>query len=520
MQISRSERLPLMRATLARRVIWLASAKALAFVLGFALPLILVRTLTLAEFGLYKQVFLLVNTAIMLLPLGFAMSAFYFLPRCGGEPGRVVFNIVLFHTLVGGLAGVALLLRPELLETIFGSHDLVGHARGLALIVFLAIATSVIEIITVANGEVALAARLIVATYLAKTLLLLGATWLRPSIEAIIAAAAVHFVLQGALLFWYLGSRFPSFWTAGDWSMMRAQLAYALPLGAAGMLSMAQLDLHSYFVARTFDAATFAIYAVGCFQLPFLQIVNESVGAVMIPTVSRLQLESRQGEIVALVARMMRKLAALYFPIYACLLVVGREFITLLFTERYAGSWPIFAVNLTLIPLCILTAACDPVLRAHPAYTPVLVRIRVVLVAVLVLGLWTVTAHHWLLGAIVVMVSVGFIDRLTVSTILARALHVGWRDLALFRDVGKLAVAAGLAGLLAAGVRLIVAEAGPLVVLAVAPMTLGCVYVVSVRALGVPTVDERHAIRAWALAILSRVGLDRRHVGVRPELEP
>jgi len=33
-------------------------------------------------------------------------------------------------------------------------------------------------------------------------------------------------------------------------------------------------------------------------------------------------------------------------------------------------------------------------------------------------------------------------------------------------------------------------------------------------------VDERHAIRAWALAILSRVGLDRRHVGVRPELEP
>jgi len=44
--------------------------------------------------------------------------------------------------------------------------------------------------------------------------------------------------------------------------------------------------------------------------------------------------------------------------------------------------------------------------------------------------------------------------------------------------------------------------------------------VVSVRALGVPTVDERHAIRAWALAILSRVGLDRRHVGVRPELEP
>ena len=79
-----------MRATLARRVIWLASAKAVAFGLGFALPLVLVRSLSQTEFGLYKQAFLLVNTATTILPLGFAMSAFYFLPRCEGEQGRVV----------------------------------------------------------------------------------------------------------------------------------------------------------------------------------------------------------------------------------------------------------------------------------------------------------------------------------------------------------------------------------------------------------------------------------------------
>jgi O-antigen/teichoic acid export membrane protein len=509
-----------MRVTLARRVIWLASAKGIAFALGFALPLILVRSLSQTEFGLYKQVFLLVNTVITILPLGFAMSAFYFLPRCGREPGSVVFNIVLFHSMIGGLVGLVLLVYPGLLEVIFGSHELVVHAPGLALLVFLAIATSVLEIIAVANGEVAVAARLIVVTFLAKTLLLLGAVWLVPSIEALITAAALHYVLQGALLFWYLGTRFPRFWAARDWPMLRAQMGYTLPLGAAGMLSMAQLDLHSYFVARSFDAATFAIYAVGCFQLPFLQIVNESIGAVMIPTVSRLQLENQPGEIVQLVARMMRKLAALYFPLYACLLVTGREFVTVLFTERYQASWPIFAVNLTLIPLCILTAACDPVLRAYPAYTSVLVRIRVALVAVSVLGLWFVTAQHWLLGAIVVMVGVGLVDRLTVSVMLARVLHVGWRDLALFRDVAKLAAAAGVAGLLAAGVRLVVAEAGPLAVLAASSAVLGIAYVVSVRALGVPTVSERHAVRERALAMLLRVGLDRRTVGVRSGLEP
>jgi len=62
-----------MGGTLARRVMWLASAKAVAFALGFALPLILVRSLSQTEFGLYKQVFLLLNTAITILPLGFAI---------------------------------------------------------------------------------------------------------------------------------------------------------------------------------------------------------------------------------------------------------------------------------------------------------------------------------------------------------------------------------------------------------------------------------------------------------------
>jgi len=517
-----------MRATLARRVVLLASAKAIAFGLGFVLPLILVRSLSQTEFGLYKQVFLLVNTAVTILPLGFAMSAFYFLPRCEDDQGPVVFNIVLFHLAVGGLAGLALLVYPELPQMILGSRELVDHAYGLALLVFLAVGTSVLDILAVANGEVALAARLIVTTYLVKSVLLLGAAWFAPSLEALIAAATVHYLLQAALVFWYLRSRFPRFWAALDWSMMRAQLGYALPLGAAAMLSMAQLDLHSYFVAHAFDAATFAVYAVGCFQLPFVYIVNESVGAVMIPTVSRLQLENQEREIVGLVARMMRKLAALYFPLYVGLLVTGREFVTTLFTDSYRASWPIFAVNLTLIPLCILTAACDPVLRAYPAYSSLLVRLRVALVAVLVAGLWVVTARHWLLGAIVVMVGVSVIDRFTVSTLLARVLHVSWRDLALFRDVAKLAAAAALAGVVAAVVRLLVAPAGPIAVLAVGSAAVAIVYVSAVLALGVPTTGEREAVRRRGLAALLRVGLDLRQpalgkVAVRRErsrLEP
>ncbi|HEY6332877.1 MAG TPA: hypothetical protein VI756_26365, partial [Blastocatellia bacterium] len=76
------------------RALWFMGAKTLAFVLTFALPLILVRRISQHEFGLYKQVFLIVGTAVSVLPLGFGMSAFYYLPREGVNKAHIVLNVI------------------------------------------------------------------------------------------------------------------------------------------------------------------------------------------------------------------------------------------------------------------------------------------------------------------------------------------------------------------------------------------------------------------------------------------
>ena len=67
--------------SLTTQAFWLLAAKTAGFALTTALPLVLVRSLSQLEFGVYKQAFLIVGTAVTVLPLGFGMSAFYFLPR-------------------------------------------------------------------------------------------------------------------------------------------------------------------------------------------------------------------------------------------------------------------------------------------------------------------------------------------------------------------------------------------------------------------------------------------------------
>src|ERR1044071_6664823 len=89
--------------SLSLRTSWLVGGKTLAFVFGSGVPLLLVRRMPQHEFGLYKQIFLVVNSAVTLLPLGFGMTAFYFLPRDEAHRNHTVFNIVLFTTAVATL---------------------------------------------------------------------------------------------------------------------------------------------------------------------------------------------------------------------------------------------------------------------------------------------------------------------------------------------------------------------------------------------------------------------------------
>jgi len=504
-----------MNRSLTRSTLWLMAAKTVAFALMFALPLILVRHLSQTGFGVYKQLFLLVSSAMTILPFGFVMSGFYFLPRHPTRRPRVAFNILLFHVAVGGLAALVLLWQPALLETLFHDPTLAALGGPVAIVVFLMVAFSFLELIALANADVQAASLLIVVLTLTKAALLVGAALVFASIEALVYAAIVQGLLQAAILLWYLNSRFPGFRRGPDWPLMRAQLVYAMPLGTAATLSIVQGDLPSYFIAHYFDAATYAIYAVGCFQLPFLSILSESVGSVMIPAVSRLQMEGKASDIVQLSARLMRVMAAIHFPLCVFLLVAGRELLTVLFTVRYADSWPIFAINLALVPLSILTSVSDPVLRAYPEYIPWLLRLRVIILGILAIGAWLAASHLMLVGTVVVVVAVNVLDRVVLAVVLGRALNVSWHDFPLLGDVGKLAGAAGVAGLAAAAARGFVGGAAPLVVLATSAAVFAAVYLLSVLALGVPTPTERTAARAQVERVLQRCGLRRSPPGLR-----
>lgn len=487
--------------SMADSAMWLIAAKTAAFAFSLAVPLLLVRELTVREFGVYKQLFLLLDTAIAILPLGFAMSAFYFFPREPARRAEVVWNILFVHLLMGALGGAVVAVFPGLPATVLNSPDVTAHAPAIGIAILLAVGSSFVESVAIANGEARRAARIILTMHLLRSASLVAAGVMFGSLRALLYAAIIHGFVYSAVMVRYVRGRSWKARTRVDWRLMRAQLAYALPLTYMGLLWWLQMNLHQFFVSNRYGAVAFAIYAVGCFQLPILGIVLESVGAVMIRRVSVLRSRNATGEIVRLCAGGVRMVAAVAFPLYVLLLVMGRELITVLFTEQYQASWPIFAFNLTLIPLSIIIPAFDAVFRASPEHVSFLLRLRTALLVPLVGGFWIVSGRLGLLGPIAVVVGVNLAERVLISLKVARILGMTRTDLGLFRDVAKLGVAAGTAGLATAIARYALLASGraegPLVLLAIGAGIFGVVHVATVLALGVLTSGERARIQRW-----------------------
>jgi O-antigen/teichoic acid export membrane protein len=485
------------RGSLTVQAFWLMTAKTLAFVFAFALPVLLTRTLSQHEYGLFKQVFLIITTATALLPLGFGMSTYYYLPRETDtvRRGQVILNILLFNLLMGAAACLVFIFWPGLIARIFRDPTIPSYAALLGVVILLWLFSMFLETVAVANQELKLATVFIVVGQLTRTVLLLSAAIFFDTVEALIYAALIHGVIQSLVLVWYVASRFPGFWRAFDWSLTDKQIAYALPFGLAGLLFTIQTDLHNYFVSNRFSPEVFAVYSVGVAQLPLVGVLRESVSSVILPRISFLQGSGQTREIIVLLANAIRKLAAVYLPLYVFLMITGREVLTVMFTSAYAASWPIFAINLTLLPLSLLEV--DAVVRAYESHRFFLVKLQAVLSVVMVFALWYGITRFGLVGAISVVVGINLLLRVVLAVRFSRVLGTNRRDFLLLKDVLKLAVASAAAGVVCLLIHslMLANTARPIFILIACGAAFAAVYLPAMLLLRVPTSDEREKVR-------------------------
>ncbi len=506
-------------ASLTTRTAWILFGKIVSFALSFALPLMLVRKMSQSEYGLYKQAFLVVSTAYTILPLGFGLSAFYFLPRETEERRRaVLFNILAFYFVMGAVAILALLLFPGSFANLLISDQvaatdpniraqIVSLAPLIGSAVFFWLFSSFLEQVALANQETKMATFFIIVAQFTKSIMLIVAAGFWGSVVALLYAATAQGVLQTIILLAYLQSRFPGFWHSVDFGVLKKQLLYALPFGMAGLLWKIQIDIHNYFVSFNFGQTGFAVYSVGVFQLPLLGILNESIASVMIPRMSYLQGVNDKQEIIRLWNSVARKLALFYFATYAALSVMSRDFIVALFTDQYLASIPIFLLNMIILPTSIFPL--DPICRAYQSLGRFLPKFRIVLFVLLMGGLTYVTRFQDLRLVIGLVVAINAFETFFLTWKAAGAIGTRFLDLLPLRELGRLAGASLISAALVFVAQRALAGYGlpAIVMLGIGSAIFGSAYLALLFAFGALAREERDLIQSYvdkAMLIFNR----------------
>ena len=486
----------------------LMGGRLVGFAATFFVPIVLVRVFEPELFGTYKQLFLVYTTLFSLAQIGMAESLFYFLPQRPEKSGRLLVNSFLMLALSGAAALAFLWLFDSRIAAWLSNPEVAGHLPWIGLYLLLMLASAGLEIALLcrrrylgATASYALSDILRAVFLVVPTLVFGDLRWLLAG--AVVFAAGRLGIFLALLGQGYRGSLRP------DRGLLARQLAYSLPFQAAVVVEVAQVSLHQYAVAYWFDAATFAIYAVGCLQIPLVEFAASSAGNVLMVGMGGALKEGDREGAREIWAGTTRKLALLLAPATVVLLVAGPDLIPFLFTERYAASVPIFMV--WTVAVILGAVQTDAALRTYAEVRFLLVMnlVRLALIAGSIY--WAVSALG-LVGAVAVTVAGTLVAKGLALGRLRRCLGTGWAGVLPWGDLARItgvSVAAALPpALLWPGL-----ERGTFATLAILGTTYAAALALLVWRLRILTPGETAAAGRLARRTLR---LAPRRIGARP----
>lgn len=328
----------------------LMGGRGVAVAITFVLPLVLARILTPDLFGTYRQLLLVVTTVYGIAQLGMAESLFYFIPADPGRAGAYAGNAMLTLAAAGAVIAVAVTLVQSPIAGALDNPALQGLLALVGGYLALMLVSAPLEIVLVSRGRhtAASVAYAISDIGRALSMLLPALVWRR--LDALFAGAILFAAVRAAWAVIACRREFGAELRA-DPPYLGLQLRYALPLQLAAALEIAQANFHSYVVAGRFDPATFAVYSIGCLQIPLVDLVASSACNVMMVRMRQRMAPDEPAAIMPIWRDTARKLALLLVPLLCLLGLAAHDLITVLFTDVYAASVPVFRIWLLVLLL-------------------------------------------------------------------------------------------------------------------------------------------------------------------------
>jgi len=199
-----------------------------------------------------------------------------------------------------------------------------------------------------------------VSESLLRSALVLSAAFIFHDVFALVVAISIYAFARYSYSVYGSSKDFVSLNIFKSHQYIKKQILYSLPLAFTSLIGLVGSMIDRYLITLSYTTSQFAIYTVGAIELPLDVIFQGSVANVLRTKIPRLVVEEKFSEITTLISEATRKLALIVLLIFMYLLFYGKDFIVILFTDKYIESVDVFMIYLMLTPLHIFILSVVP----------------------------------------------------------------------------------------------------------------------------------------------------------------
>lgn len=322
--------------------LYLFASNILGYGIRIILPMFLVRLLTKEEFGAYSQFFLLEILIKTIFQMGIAQSLYFFVPRDRDNAGAYLLNSLMLNVATYSVAYALAWVFKDTVAAQTGMqiiYTYFWHLATYSLLMMLNV--SVISYLT-ALQNVRAASILTVLREVLASIGTLFAAFVYRDLHPIILALVISRALSLLIGILYVQLALKGFRAEKYFFGIGAQVKYGLVLGLGGTIWIYAIRFHELLVSRNFDITTYAVYAAGCKQIPFLQFYSQAIASVALGQFAMLVKNQDWDGVQELWNKILATMYGVGLPVVAILLLVSKPLVITMFTADYAGAVPIF----------------------------------------------------------------------------------------------------------------------------------------------------------------------------------
>lgn len=371
---------------LLKQSIVLTFSKGIRAVATLIFTMYVARAFSKFEFGTYKQIMLIANIFVGILPMGIPLTVSYYYKNLkSSDINKLISNSIIWLNISSIIASIILILVKVQIGRLVNNVEIVKYIYLLVMYILIIVISSFYENLFIcSNSTKSLAIIYLVysVAYVLFPILVIKTTknlfYLMIIIDLL---ECIRVLAMSVFIFRKLNFKFII-----DYAFLKKQFLYAVPLGLASIVQVINGYIDNITISKFYSPAEYAVYAVGATDIPLIGIITVSVTSVILPIMSKAyNSDNNKKKMIHIWKEAMVSTSLVIFPIFFILLYYHNGYIEFIFSKQYLDSAKVFVVYLLKFPLAITTFSTILIIIGNNRY--ILVNTIIIIILNIILNI-------------------------------------------------------------------------------------------------------------------------------------